>query len=123
MSYCRLSSDNFWCDVYCYEDVNGGFTTHVASRRKIRKTKSPNYMTSEAIADKENFTKIMDTWRKEFDSIPYEDIGLSRDGYTFYDDTREGMIETLASLKKEGYVVPDWVFNSIQEEIDEDAGK
>ena len=33
MSYCRWSTDNFKCDLYCYEDVNGGFTTHVASNR------------------------------------------------------------------------------------------
>ena len=25
MAYCRFSCN---CDVYCYEDLNGGFTTH-----------------------------------------------------------------------------------------------
>src|SRR5687767_6611694 len=35
MSYCRWSTDDFQCDLYCYEDVSGGFTTHVAGRRKI----------------------------------------------------------------------------------------
>jgi hypothetical protein len=33
MSYCRWSSDFGECDVYVYEDVNGGWTTHVAGRR------------------------------------------------------------------------------------------
>jgi hypothetical protein len=34
MSYCRWSSDHFDCDVYVYEDVSGGWTTHVAGRRR-----------------------------------------------------------------------------------------
>lgn len=34
MSYCRWSSDHFECDVYVYEDVSGGWTTHVAGRRQ-----------------------------------------------------------------------------------------
>lgn len=33
MSYCRFSSDLWQCDVYVYEDCDGGWTTHVASAR------------------------------------------------------------------------------------------
>lgn len=35
MSYCRFSSNNFWCDVYVYKNVNGGWTTHVAANRHV----------------------------------------------------------------------------------------
>lgn len=35
MSYCRWSSMNWRCDVYTYEDVMGGWTTHVAGRRRV----------------------------------------------------------------------------------------
>lgn len=35
MSYCRWSSMNWRCDVYVYEDVNGGWTTHIARNRVI----------------------------------------------------------------------------------------
>ena len=35
MSYCRWSSDNWKCDLYCYEDVSGGITTHVAGNRIV----------------------------------------------------------------------------------------
>lgn len=34
MSYCRWSSMNWMCDVYVYEDVDGGWATHVAGRRR-----------------------------------------------------------------------------------------
>ena len=44
MSYCRWSSDFFECDVYVYEDVSGGWTTHVAGRR--RKNKLPDEIKS-----------------------------------------------------------------------------
>lgn len=44
MSYCRWSSDHFECDAYVYEDVSGGWTTHVAGRR--RKTKLPDSIKS-----------------------------------------------------------------------------
>lgn len=33
MSYCRWSTHDHQCDVYVYEDVAGGWTTWVASRR------------------------------------------------------------------------------------------
>ena len=33
MSYCRWSSDGGQCDVHCYADVSGGFTTHVAANK------------------------------------------------------------------------------------------
>lgn len=37
MSYCRWSSDFGECDVYVYEDVSGGWTTHVAGRKLKKK--------------------------------------------------------------------------------------
>src|SRR5262245_39486685 len=33
VSYCRWSSMNWRCDLYCYEDVDGGYTIHVAGNR------------------------------------------------------------------------------------------
>lgn len=35
MSYCRFSSNNFNCDAYIYEDVNGGWTIHLVANRVI----------------------------------------------------------------------------------------
>lgn len=40
MSYCRWSSEHGECDVYVYVDVAGGWTTHVAERR--RKNRYPD---------------------------------------------------------------------------------
>ena len=35
MSYCRFSSDDYQCDVYCYASVSGYYVTHVASNRPV----------------------------------------------------------------------------------------
>lgn len=41
MSYCRFSSDDYQCDVYVYQDGNGGWTTHVAGSRYLFKEPLP----------------------------------------------------------------------------------
>jgi len=41
MSYCRWSTDDFQCDLYCYGDCSGGFTTHVACNKVIFKEPLP----------------------------------------------------------------------------------
>ena len=35
MSYCRFSSENYHCDIYCYAHVNGGFVTDVTDGRSF----------------------------------------------------------------------------------------
>lgn len=40
MSYCRWSCDDFECDLYCYSDVSGGWTIHVAANRHVGKAPS-----------------------------------------------------------------------------------
>lgn len=41
MSYCRWSSNDFQCDLYCYEDINGGWTTHIAGSKLIPREPLP----------------------------------------------------------------------------------
>lgn len=89
MSYCRWSSDNFECDLYCYSDVNGGYTTHVAGRRR---------QGDELVA-----------------------IGLPHDGKTFNDATLEEFKERLLSLRAAGYSFPNYVLETVDAEIAEEA--
>lgn len=39
MSYCRWSTDDFTCDLYCYESSEG-YVTHVASYKDSREKDS-----------------------------------------------------------------------------------
>ena len=118
MSYCRWSSNNWNCDVYCYEHVDNCFATHIAGRKR------------EGI---ENITKLppitvdgFDEWwqakenqNDELENYPLVEIGLPYDGETFYDPTLEVMRERLVELKDLGYAVPDFVFNEIDDELKE----
>lgn len=76
MSYCRWSSMDYQCDLYIYDDVDGGLTVHVAAGR------------------------LAGT-----DPYVFEPIGLSRDGETF-NGTREETISLVESLIEEGYRAP-----------------
>jgi len=115
MSFCRWSSDNFKCDVYCYEDVAGGFTTHVAGNRVVG-----DIPDCPALPDAENIEGWMELYKAReiaLDRAAHEPIGLPHDGETFNDETLEDMRARLVSLKKIGYYVPDWVFADIDEEL------
>ncbi|WP_344250997.1 hypothetical protein, partial [Isoptericola hypogeus] len=88
MSYCRWSSDDHQCDVYVYEDVAGGWTTHVAGRRWVLAEPLP-----EPIEVSTDFTaKQWDQWWARgrrvsaiLDRSTTEPLALPHDGETFND--------------------------------------
>lgn len=123
MSYCRWSSDNFRCDLYCYEDVSGGYTTHVAGRRRLGlDTLPPSPYDDEAfelIRQKKN-----DEWEarykaydKALNALEFEDITLPHAGLTFNDPDLETFKMRLLSLRSLGYRFPDYVLEEVDEEI------
>lgn len=119
MSYCRWSSDDWRCDVYCYADCTGGYTTHVAGNRVVgRIPEVPDIMSTDA----ETFTKAH---RKQLDFISTakrKTIGGPFDGESFNDPTLEAFEERLHEIKAAGYNVPDWVFKRITEEREAEDG-
>ena len=115
MSYCRWSSDDFSCDVYCYES-SGGFETHVAGNRVIGDIpKIPSFISSHP-----------DVWLKAhkaqmafLDTCERKPIGLPCDGMAFTDPDLPSFLSRLESLKQMGYIVPDWVIKSVKQDIKE----
>lgn len=93
MSYVRWSSDDFKSDVYCYVDMSGGFTTHVADNRIIGKRNTNPYKTK------------------------FEKIGLEYDGATFNDETEAAMLVRLLWLKNIGYRVPKEVLYNLEKMV------
>ena len=120
MSYCRWSSDNFNCDLYCYEDASGGWTTHVAGNRTVEKAPELSDVlpltTEEGIAAWVAARKVQSDWLMTAERRP---IGLPNDGKTFNDPTLEDFRERIVGLIAEGYRVPDYVLTRIDEEIAE----
>lgn len=103
MAYCRFSSDDFRCDVYVYEDVTGGWTTHVAGNRRAESyTPMPNDI---------DFAQ-MEEWEKA-NLVP---IKLPHAGETFNDATPGECADRLESLRALGYQVPQRAIDLLREE-------
>ena len=120
MSYCRWSSDDFQCDVYVYEDVCGGWTTHVAGRRRVL----PDAVRAAfpAITDAGNVHQYFDrhaavmSW---IESEPQHWTDLSRlpsAGATFNDPTPTACADRLELLRSEGFHVPQYAIDELRAE-------
>ena len=106
MAFCRFSSMNWQCDLYCYSDCDGGITTHVAAQRHTGYIPPLPSVT----ADQESFTKL---YRAHMDAVhnsPKEKISLPFAGETFRSDTVEDLKMALRELRELGYIFPDELF-------------
>jgi hypothetical protein len=121
MSYCRWSSYGWKCDVYVYEDVNGGWTTHVASRRRVAPEPCPEIDWDQVWhMPQDKQVEAVERWRNAerewLDRAEVVDIGLEFDGQSFNDPTAAECAETLRMLKGAGYWVPDDVISELEQE-------
>ena len=115
MSYCRWSTDDFMCDVYVYEDVGGGWTTHVAGRRLVYKAPLPPHITRTAENAERYFERkqIVAKMRDEAELVP---IGLPHDGESFNDPTAADCAKRLRELRDLGYNVPQHAIDALETE-------
>ena len=111
MSYCRWSSDDFRCDVYCYEDVGGGYVTHVASNRVVGDIPPSGDPRQDTFF--EEHQKQM-AFLDKAERVP---IGLAHDGESYNDTTLTEFRQRLVMLREAGYNIPSHVFESIDEEM------
>lgn len=88
MSYCRWSNDFGECDVYVYEDVGGGWTTHVASRRLRQKV--PDEIKTMPSNTAEKWIALHQAEREWRKSLPSDEImgKVIRDGETHREPIR-----------------------------------
>lgn len=117
MSYCRWSSNNWDCDLYCYKS-DSGYTTHVASYRKVGGTPIPRVdvqlLLSGQAAEYWAAYKAQRAWLEAAERVK---IGLTYDGQSFDDDTLEEFLDRVTMLRDAGYHVPAYVFDAIREEM------
>ena len=115
MSYCRWSSDDWKCDLYCFADVGGGYTTYVAGKRLVTKLPKNVDLTSENV---ETWFKVHEKQMNMLESAEYENINLPHAGKSFNDPTLKKFFERIIYLKELGYHIPDYVIDQIMEELD-----
>lgn len=122
MSYCRWSSDNFSCDIYCY-DHGGGFTIHVAGNRVIGDIpKLPPFPTDPGDDKAINAYVAAHQMQMEFLRLcQREDIELPYAGETLQVDSAEDCVRKLLELREIGYRVPQYAIDEILSEITSDA--
>lgn len=144
MSYCRWSSDNWRCDVYVYEDVSGGWTTHVAGRKRVippipdisygwapsfggvwqPEKRRVDYPTRWHAAAAWVVFGFLSFWHNRVHMaslrlIPLRAIGLPHDGESFNDPTPFACASRLKHLRLLGYSVPqDAIDALLSEELD-----
>lgn len=116
MSYCRWSSDNWRCDLYCYEDVSGGITTHIAENRIVGDIpKAPLSLIMEGKNE-----EFLEAHRKQMaflETAKRESIGLPYDGETFNDPDYASFFTRLIELREVGYNFPDYVLEQVRDDI------
>ena len=119
MSYCRWSSDNWRCAVYCYES-DRGYETHVAANKAVGEI-PPEPPFSEI--DRPDWLarhKAVLAWLRDAERQP---IGLSRDGESYLDPDLPSFLARLESLKAEGYNVPQFVIDDVRQELSDASGE
>lgn len=122
MSYCRWSSMNWTCDLYCYADITGGWTTHVAPRRRIEPV--PEDRQEDFIAGKISLDECTELHRQQMtalERIPFEPLRLPHAGETFRDSTLVEFRRRLLELRRLGYRFPEEVIDQIDAELAEET--
>lgn len=117
MSYCRWSSDNWKSDVYVYADVNGGWTTHVAGRKKAGlDSLPPNPMLLIGKVSPDDWNIAYKAHNEAYDKLEFVNIELPHAGKTFRNATAQECANTLRMLKGLGYHVPNGVIEELESE-------
>ena len=110
MSYCRWSSDDWKCDLYCYHSVCGGYITHVAGRKHVGVLGNPHKIASK------KWWLFHEKQMEYLKIAEIEEIGLPYDGKHFSDPDLESFLERVNCLKETGYHVPMYVLEDIENE-------
>lgn len=120
MSYCRWSTDNYHCDLYCYESSEG-YQTHVAGNR-VRGIIPDNGWEAffhDKTIDAEECSRRTEEQHNFLMSCVREQIPLPYAGESFLDNTLREFRARLVLLRHCGYNFPDGVLADVDAEIAE----
>jgi hypothetical protein len=114
MSYCRLSSDDYQCDVYVY-DADNGIATFVAARKHVFAEPLPEPVPIEDVdAWLERYVAV----QKIVDGAELVPIGLPYDGEFRDGQTPDEAAAWLEELRDTGYRVPQYAIDGLREEAE-----
>lgn len=117
MSFCRMSDDNWKSDVYAYED-DGGFVVHVAAHRLVGDIPEvPPIGKAVSVAWGEAYRAMM----AAVETAERAPIGGPHDGESFRYATLRELHDGLLQLRADGYHVPQFTLEDIEEELKEEG--
>lgn len=102
-SYCKWSTDNYQCDLCCYDGLSGGITIHVGTHRL---KESPPALPSIENTDIDDFLDSFNRHNEFMMTAVRVPIGLAYDGQTFRVKNEQIFLEKLELLKSAGYIFP-----------------
>lgn len=119
MSYCRVSSDGWRSDLYCYGDGSHYIThvSHCRSKGRIAQDLDERYFSYDEVEAVEQQQML------DLQKCKKVKIKLPHAGKTFMDKTPQQFLDRLFWLKKIGYHVPDSAIVRIAGEMYDDRQK
>jgi len=112
MSYCRWSSRvkrDGTSDLYIYEDVSGGWTTHIAGNKVIQRFSLLEIQLYAPYLSGGEMFELYDNAEREYYTQPWA-------GETFNDDSLIALRERLVACSWLGFNFPDYVWDRISRE-------
>lgn len=100
--------------MYCYEDVSGGITTHIAGNRVIGDIPEVPFLLD---VDSKTWLKAHRKQMRFLDKAKREPIGLPYDNETFNDPDYESFLKRLLHLREVGYNFSDYVIEAVKEDM------
>jgi hypothetical protein len=123
MSYCRFSDDDFGSDAYIYEGIDG-FIMHLAATRLEQPLPSTAHLLPTGSA-----RSRVDAWESYFRARAENSLRLDQAvqipiehddaGKTFRFEDAEDLLHKVIEAKANGFRIPDYVGNSLKEEMAE----
>ena len=120
MSYCRFSSDNFYCDAYVYRSTSS-YVTHIAQRR-FPPGAPPDplrvYAETESGAAYDVAEAARNAWVRK---NPPVDIDHPEAGTSFHHAAARECAENLIRLRDEGFTIPQYAIDQLLAEETEEC--
>jgi hypothetical protein len=123
MSYCRFSDDDFGCDAYIYESIDG-FILHLAATRLAELLPSTAHLMPTNFGESD-----VNAWESYFKARAENSLRLAEvvrvpiehheAGKTFRFGDVEDLLHKVIDLKSNGFRIPDYVVETMQEEVRE----
>lgn len=120
MSFCRFSDDNWKSDVYAYESAEG-FELHVASNRIVGDIPTRPSIGDILYIEPGEFLKKHQEQMAFLETAERAPIGGPHDGESFRYATLRELHDGLLQLRADGYHVPQFALDEIEEELNEEA--